>query len=588
MTIWGKVLTKPTISTLVVIVFAFGLTILTFSEPAFAQSSTNISGILTTNTVWTKSFSPYSFTGSVTVSSGVSLTIEPGVTVNLNGYPLTVNGVLNATGTHMAKIYINNIDSSNGVFAGLNSILANCVYKGTLTLSGSAKISNSTITGTIRVSGGTVTISNNTIPNTQRIFDGIDFVEAQTITPGYGAYAFIADNTISGCWRGIAINAGNTAVIQRNYIHDNSWGIVNGPNSWEVTAGANATILNNTITRNVGGIIIMGNFSPIVAFNNLQSNNESSVSTAATSSDGLTARTTCPLDVNAAYNYWGTTDQQAINQIIRDHKNYALSGNVYYQPILSSLNPQAMPVQPPLQQPVPFTPLPAVTPTPTPKPTSSPTPTTVQTFAFAAIQPNPTTIGNTISINITITPPPPRNSRFLNVTATVKAPDGTSQVLGPFYSDANGSVQIAFFPTQFGTYTVIPRYSGGFFSDSQATYLPSTSTSTFTVTSPTPQTPTPNPTPTPIEITPNPTPPNTSESPSPIQNSPQITEIPTATETPFPTEPQNSPTLINQQGNGVSSPSHITSAATIVAVFIAATAIVCVLVLVAKLRLKSH
>ncbi len=588
MTIWVEVLTKSIISTLVVIVFTFGLAIFTFSDPAFAQSSTSISGILTTNTVWTKSFSPYSFTGSVTVSSGVSLTVEPGVTINLNGYPMTVNGVLNATGTDMAKIYINNIDSSNGVFAGLNSILTNCVYKGTLTLSGSAKIYNSTIRGTIRVSGGAVTISNNTIPNTQRIFDGIDFVEAQTITPGYGAYAFIADNTISGCWRGVAVNAGNTAVIERNYIHDNSWGIVNGPNSWEVTAGANATILNNTITRNVGGIIIMGNFSPTVTFNNLQSNNESSVSTAATSSDGLTARTTCPLDVNAAYNYWGTTDPQAINQIIRDHKNYALSGNVYYQPVLSNLNPQAMPAQPPLQQPAPFTPLPTSSPTPTPKSTSSPTPNTVQTFAFAVIQPNPTTIGNTISINITITPPPPRNSRFLNVTAAITAPDGTSQILGPFYSDANGSVQIAFFPTQFGTYTVVSRYSGGFFSDSQATYLPSTSTSTFTVTSSNPQTPTPNPTLTPAETTPSPTPPNNSESPSPTQTSPPNTETPTVTETPTPFELQTSPTSIAQQGSRVGSLSQKTSAAAIVAVLVAAAAIVGVLVLVAKLRLESQ
>jgi hypothetical protein len=48
---------------------------------AKTQSGTQVSGIIDLDTVWTGS---YSLNGSVTVSSGVTLTIEAGTTVNLN------------------------------------------------------------------------------------------------------------------------------------------------------------------------------------------------------------------------------------------------------------------------------------------------------------------------------------------------------------------------------------------------------------------------------------------------------------------------------------------------------------------------
>ena len=82
-----------------------------FISPVFA--ATNASGDLTGHTVWTVSGSPYVFTGTVLIGetcvySGSSctgvytqdeLTIEPGVTVDLNGYDLrTYGGILNANG----------------------------------------------------------------------------------------------------------------------------------------------------------------------------------------------------------------------------------------------------------------------------------------------------------------------------------------------------------------------------------------------------------------------------------------------------------------------------------------------------------
>src|SRR5437667_5408991 len=58
---------------------------------ASALADTNVSGSITTNTTWTAANSPYIVNGpsSVSVNSGVTLTIEPGVTVKFgSGYQL--------------------------------------------------------------------------------------------------------------------------------------------------------------------------------------------------------------------------------------------------------------------------------------------------------------------------------------------------------------------------------------------------------------------------------------------------------------------------------------------------------------------
>ena len=72
-----------------------------------AQVGTNVAGIISSDTTWTKAKSPFNLTGPVVVNSGVTLTVEAGATVNLGQYYIQVNGSLVARGIGENKIQFN-------------------------------------------------------------------------------------------------------------------------------------------------------------------------------------------------------------------------------------------------------------------------------------------------------------------------------------------------------------------------------------------------------------------------------------------------------------------------------------------------
>ncbi|MDI6802492.1 MAG: right-handed parallel beta-helix repeat-containing protein [Bacteroidota bacterium] len=80
------------------------LLIIGFNNISFAQD-TPINGTISTNTTWTLANSPYRVVGNVTVNTGVTLTIEPGVVVKFDStLSITVNGTLLANGTPTVSI----------------------------------------------------------------------------------------------------------------------------------------------------------------------------------------------------------------------------------------------------------------------------------------------------------------------------------------------------------------------------------------------------------------------------------------------------------------------------------------------------
>ncbi|MGH2921405.1 MAG: DUF6531 domain-containing protein, partial [Gaiellaceae bacterium] len=129
--------------------------------------ATNVSGTISTNTTWTAANSPYVMTGNVTVNAGVTLTIEPGVTVqgNVSTRSLTVNGSLSAAGTSAAPIvFTSTSDSAAGQWLGIT--FGTSAGTGTFTYvnarygGGGAGGDTSAM---LKINGGSVTIEDSTI-----------------------------------------------------------------------------------------------------------------------------------------------------------------------------------------------------------------------------------------------------------------------------------------------------------------------------------------------------------------------------------------------------------------------------------------
>lgn len=341
---------------------------LAFSPSVSAQSGTIVNGILTSDTVWTKAGSPYNLTGPVGVKEGVTLTIDAGVTVNLNTYYIIVNGTLKAQGTGSDQIHFNN-GYLNFLGSGDGSIVEHSILTSTyspLTIWNSAKIDHNTITGIIYLTGqSTATISNNiikgkivdtskettsiinnTITNPAPASDsyGIHAEQSSGVISGntisncligifaYHANPTISQNTILRCDAGIDVASGSSPAIRLNYIHENTEGI-------NILSG-NPTVEDNTIFNNTKGIVIgheqnwFGGFyyieaSPSISKNNIYAN------TAANIFLGTSKNFTLP------NNWWGTTNEITIAQSIHDYRSDFNLGTVTFQPILTAANPNA-------------------------------------------------------------------------------------------------------------------------------------------------------------------------------------------------------------------------------------------------------
>src|SRR5437016_1481709 len=77
---------------------------------AKANAQTHVGGAISTNTLWTKVNSPYLMDSDVTVSPGITLTIEPGVTIQPNYTNLIINNAtLIAQGTASDSIIFLNV-----------------------------------------------------------------------------------------------------------------------------------------------------------------------------------------------------------------------------------------------------------------------------------------------------------------------------------------------------------------------------------------------------------------------------------------------------------------------------------------------
>jgi hypothetical protein len=247
-----------------------------------------------------------------------------------------------------ATVFNNTITGRSGlaIDGNLYSITNNTMIGG---ITGSAVIVyNNTVQGSVSVSGGNpATISNNTISQGITVYVpscNITGNAANGITATQGN-SYISDNIVKN---GTGISVIGGATIVRNFIANNTSGIpyINGTSIANGTIGISivngtAIILNNTISNNDIGIVLNSASSGTkINYNNIQSNGLSIVLAQGTN------------NVDAANNWWGTTNTQVINQTIHDFKNDFNLGNVNFTPFLIASNPNAMPnptaTQPPI------------------------------------------------------------------------------------------------------------------------------------------------------------------------------------------------------------------------------------------------
>jgi hypothetical protein len=451
----GTVLICP-----LLLVFLLGI----FVQIGTGQTSISVSGIISSNTTWTKEGSPYNLEGPTRIAKGVTLTIESGVTVNFNGYNLEVEGTLAARGSRIDPIDLSyGSGSSSGIIfsqsstawneqTGSGCILENVVMRAiTLSISGSPKIFNNSIGGaqaipnTIQIDAGSAIIANNEIrggfesSNTILITGGSPVISNNKIT-GYvdnglaglymdtshmvrfgasvpivisGGNVYLSDNDISGGSHGISVDAAKV-VIERNLFGLFAFGAIG--------IGASATVLiqNNTFTADSGGISGV-NPSTTINYNNIENTYGYDIQV---SQNGV---------INAINNWWGTTSESEISNKIQ-------GGTVNFVPFLAAPNPQALPNS--LASPL-------VLPTP-PKPTR----TTVSIPQAMIAKQAYVTISGTIvdedGVPLASTP----------VVLTIVTSSGDSTKIGPILTDASGIYSTDWMPQFEGAYTVTATFEG--------------------------------------------------------------------------------------------------------------------------------
>ena len=356
-----------------------------------AQNGTNVNGIINSDTTWTQTNSPYTFTGPVSINAGVTLTIQPGVTVNIGTYYLQVNGTITAKGTSSNTITINGnstvisgypgyvntgISGYEIIFdfpssswneqTGTGCIIqnANLNYVPIEIDQASPKIdgnifsfnqSANSYQDAIDVSAGSPIISNNTITmnGSGKVTNGISVTASslQTLqtaasptisnnkilginTIGYGIYslgnASILKNSISGWQMGIS-SVNDFFTLTNNTIIGNLICRNNGSYSYGIFLDSKDVSLveNNTITSNLIGIGINSQSAPTIIGNNIFGNNQYNVHLLSS------------VNITASYNWWGSTDSQAIGQTIYDFKNDFTLGTVNFASFLTAPNPDA-------------------------------------------------------------------------------------------------------------------------------------------------------------------------------------------------------------------------------------------------------
>jgi hypothetical protein len=167
---------------------------------AAAAAATNVSGTIAANTTWTLAGSPWHVTGAVTVNSGVTLTVEPGVSVIFDGnHSLVVNGALVVNGTAGSHVTFQGTGASAGQW---QAIRLQGALPSTLNYTDVRHGGSSSAYGSVYVNGATVALNQCSIQT--GLNDGLLLTS--------GAQVAATDLGISGCNRPVNLGSGDVGL----------------------------------------------------------------------------------------------------------------------------------------------------------------------------------------------------------------------------------------------------------------------------------------------------------------------------------------------------------------------------------------
>jgi hypothetical protein len=274
-----------------------------FAPRGPALADTNITGNITADTTWTTASSTFVIQNDISINSGVTLTIDPGVTVKFKATSTTlyVYGTLSAIGTASSSIYFTSYkdDSvggdTDGVSAPTQAGNWDTIYitsTGTVNLGySSVRYGGSSSGPAIYNYGGTLDVQNSVIATTTQYgiwhSDGATTIATSTFNGNgkYGVYAYPSDGDVSitgstfydnataagyfGFGSGLTLsNSGNansaTGAGKRGFVMT---GTVNTNTTWQadglpyIISGGLYVDYGNTLTINPGTVVKFENSS---------------------------------------------------------------------------------------------------------------------------------------------------------------------------------------------------------------------------------------------------------------------------------------------------------------------------------------
>jgi hypothetical protein len=407
----GNAMRKPLFVAFLIGMLFGGFALAGTSQLATVKAATSVTGIIYSDTTWTKANSPYNMTGPTAIAKGATLTIEPGAVVNFNTYTLEVNGTFRAIGTSAEPINLDGdwqggpfINDRNGILTftsesnswddqtGTGCIIenVNAISLSVFIHDTTVKLNNNVFSGFhelhgLWVYGGNSVISNNLITDgAVGVDDGSPVFITNTLMGEtlwlQGGSPIIENNLFYGEHSGIDVSDGSNVRVVNNIIAKCS--------GFSTSLRGNVTFEHNLVLYCSEGLTLYGHNENIIVQNNTIAFNEFGIRSPSPSAkiifNNLENNTQCNLslgyssNLDASYNWWGTTDVSAISQTIVDYKDDYNLGNVTFIPFLDAPNPQA-PLISSFVEPSPSpSPSPSPTATSSPAPTSTPTPTPSQ------------------------------------------------------------------------------------------------------------------------------------------------------------------------------------------------------------------